>query len=38
MVAVRRVMDGDGYNGVDKNYSKFMPQPRSIESRYFAEA
>ncbi|MDB5565206.1 MAG: hypothetical protein JWP84_1772 [Tardiphaga sp.] len=32
MMAVRRVMDGDGYNGVDKNYSRFMPQPNRIES------
>jgi hypothetical protein len=26
MMAVRLVMDGDGYNGVDKNYSNFMPR------------
>ena len=32
MMAVRRVMDGDGYNGVDKNYSNFVPQPPVIES------
>ena len=32
MMAVRRVMDGDGYNGVDKNYSKFMPQSKHLES------
>jgi len=25
MMAVRLVMDGDGYNGVDKNHSKFVP-------------
>lgn len=32
MMAVRRVMDGDGYNGVAKNYSKFVPQSNRIES------
>lgn len=32
MMAVRRVMDGDGYNGVDKNYSRFVPKRSGIES------
>lgn len=32
MMAVRRVMDGDGYNGVSKNYSNFVPQWIRVES------
>jgi hypothetical protein len=32
MMAVRRVMDGDGYNGVPKNYSKFVPQTAVVET------
>lgn len=32
MMAVRRVMDGDGYNGVSKNYSNFVPHRACVES------
>ena len=32
MMAVQRVMDGDGYNGVGYNYSRFVPDRVRLES------
>jgi len=37
MMAVRLVIGGDGYNGVDKNYSKFVPSQRPAGMRILSK-
>ncbi|MDB5620199.1 MAG: hypothetical protein JWQ24_4437 [Tardiphaga sp.] len=38
MMAMRLVMDGDGYNGVDKNYSNFVPDRRDARILFFTNS